>query len=64
MKDFYGNKITLPSYGDKVLRDGYEFSVTEVRENSDINIIASIVLTGRSGSVEIGYYDYLNHKKA
>lgn len=62
--DFYGNKINLPKIGDVVLRDGYEFSVTKVTEIEDIHDIASILLGGRSGSVVVGYYDYLRHEKA
>lgn len=62
--DYYGNEIKLPSKGDKVLRDGYEFTVIEVTELDDINVVASIDLRGESGEVTVGYYDYLKHKKA
>lgn len=63
-KDCYGQDVKLPSIGDKVLRDGYTFVVNEVRPDRDVHIIASILLRGEGGSVEVGYYDYLLHKKA
>lgn len=61
--DINGNQIQLPKYGDKVLCDGYVFSVIEVVPNRDICIIASITLRGESGTCEIGYYDFLKHEK-
>lgn len=61
--DVNGNKVTLPKIGDKVLRDGYSFVVNEVRPHADICIIALILLRGEGGSMEVGYYDYLLHKK-
>ena len=61
--DYYGNKIELPQIGDSVLRDGYKFTVNEVFEINDLFQIASISLKGESGSVGVGYYDYLLHKK-
>ena len=64
MKDLLNNEIKLPNIGDVVLRDGYTFRVTEVRTHEDLGIVASITLRGESGSVEVGYYDYLLHKKA
>jgi hypothetical protein len=57
-------QIILPTIGDKVLRDGYEFSVTEVLPHKDIHIVASITLRGETGTIEVGYYDYLNMKKS
>lgn len=62
--DFYGQAVILPANGEKVLRDGYVFTVSNVIEHDDICIIASIDLTGQSGTVNVGYYDFLNHKKA
>lgn len=64
MKDLRNNEIQLPTIGDAVLRDGYKFTVTEVIPNEDLGIVASIGLRGEGGSVEVGYYDYLLHKKA
>ena len=64
MKDLRNNEIKLPNIGDAVLRDGYTFKVTEVRPHEDLGIVASIGLRGEAGSVEVGYYDYLLHKKA
>lgn len=61
--DIRGNKIILPEIGDKVIRDGYDFTVNEVIPHNDICIVASISLKGEGGSVEVGYYDYLLHKK-
>ena len=58
--DYFGNYIKLPSIGNKILRDGYTFSVSEVIINNDICIIASITLRGQGGEIEIGYYDYCN----
>lgn len=63
MKDLLNNEIKLPNIGDVVLRDGYEFKVSEVRKHEDLGIVASISLRGMSGEVEVGYYDYLRHKK-
>lgn len=64
MKDIHGNPVKMPKFGEKVLRDGYEFTVSKVIPRSDINIIASITLRGTSGMCEVGYYDYLKHPKA
>jgi len=64
MKDLLGNEIRLPAIGDAVLRDGYTFSVSGVTPHRDLGIVASITLRGEGGSVEIGYYDFLTHKKA
>lgn len=61
--DYYNNEIKLPVIGDKVLRDGYEFTVSEVVEINDTLVIASISLIRKSDSVEVGYYDYLKHEK-
>lgn len=61
--DVNGNKVILPKIGDKVLRDGYDYTVNEVVPHNDICIVASILLRGEGGSVEVGYYDYLLHKK-
>lgn len=63
MKDILNNEIKLPTIGDSVLRDGYTFKVSEIRPNEDLGIVASITLRGESGEVEVGYYDYLLHKK-
>lgn len=63
-KDYYGNRITLPVVGDKVLRDGYLFTVSKVLPHNDIYIIASISLKGEPGEVEIGYYDFIKLIKA
>lgn len=62
--DCYGREIKLPNIGDKVLRDGYTFVVNEIRPHRDIHIVASILLRGEGGSVEVGYYDFLLHDKA
>jgi len=62
--DYYGNKITLPVVGDKVLRDGYLFTVSKILPHNDFYIIASISLKGESGEVETGYYDFLKMPKA
>jgi hypothetical protein len=64
MKDVFGRNVTLPLIGDKVLRDGYEFSVEQVDKVDELEVIASIVLRGESGAVVVGYYDFLLHKKA
>ena len=64
MKDLLNKEIRLPKIGDAVLRDGYKFKVTEVRPHDDLGIVASISLRGEAGEVEVGYYDYLLHKKA
>lgn len=61
--DIHGRQINLPKVGDKVLRDGYSFTVNTVTPHNDICIVASILLRGESGVVEVGYYDYLKHKK-
>lgn len=63
MKDLFNREIELPKIGDKVLIDGYEFTVTDVRQNKDLAIIASIDLRGESGVIEVGYYDYINHER-
>lgn len=63
MKDLLNNKIKLPTIGDAVLRDGYTFKVSEVIQNQDLGIVASITLRGEGGIVEVGYYDYLTHKQ-
>lgn len=63
-KDYYGNNVILPNIGSTVLRDGYPFTVTDVRPINEIGIIADITLKGQSGEVGVGYYDYLRHKKA
>ena len=62
MKDILNNEITVPVIGERVLRDGYEFVVSEVIEDEDLGIVASISLKGE-GRVEIGYYDFLKHTK-
>lgn len=62
--DAFGNKIVLPKLGDKVLIDGHVFSVAEVHEDSDVYIVASVILQGKSGQVETGYYDFIKHEKA
>lgn len=59
MKDLLNKEIQLPTIGDAVLRDGFKFTVSEVRRNKDLGIVASIRLRGAGGSVEVGYYDYL-----
>ena len=63
MKDFYQREVVLPKVGDRVLRDGCEFCVSEVIPHRDIGIIATITLRGAGAIVETGYYDYLLHKK-
>ena len=61
--DVHGREVLLPTIGTRILRDGYEFVVNEVRLHRDICIIASILIRGISGSAEIGYYDYLKHER-
>lgn len=61
--DYFGNEIILPQIGDKVLRDGYVFTVSEVTETGDIYSIASISMRGEAGTVGVGYYDFLKHQK-
>lgn len=62
--DYYGNPVTLPQIGDKVLCDGYQFTVTEILNHEDVCIVASISLRGEGGEIGVGYYDYLLHQKA
>jgi hypothetical protein len=62
--DINSREVILPKIGDKVLRDGYVFTVSEVLPHEDVCIIASITLRGEGGSCGVGYYDYLLHKKA
>lgn len=62
--DAFGNKVIIPSTGQKVLRDGNVFCVTGVFETGDLYTIASVILQGKSGQVEIGYYDFIKHEKA
>lgn len=64
MKDVHNKEIKLPKIGDEVLRDGYSFKVRSVTPHNDIHIVASISMRGEAGEVEVGYYDYLKHKKA
>ena len=61
--DIYNNKIEIPTLGTKVLRDGFEFSVINIELDEDISMVANITLRGRSGVVEVGYYDFLKHTK-
>lgn len=60
--DYYGNVITYPEIGEKVLRDGYVYKVDRIIGNKDIHIVASITLRGPGGVCEVGYYDYLVHR--
>lgn len=62
--DLEGDKIVLPTIGEQVLRDGYRFSVTYVLPHNDLGIVASILMRGKSGEVEVGYYDFKKHQKA
>lgn len=53
---------TIYKIGDKVLRNGFEWTISEIIPHRDHHIVASITLSHNGNEVQVGHYDLCLHE--